>query len=311
MRNPREGRAASRHRLTAYVLINLATLLWSGNIILGRAFHARIPPWSLAFVRASLASLLFIAVLWPGRGGHRRPTTREWKLLIGMAVCGVVLFQGLQYMALHYTTAINAGVINAAGPLLVLLLARLIIAEPVGPVQVIGAVVSLSGVFVIVSRGSLAVLLRAELNLGDLLVLVAVLLWGTYSVLGRLLLVRRNTFWVTGLSTILAVPVLLLPAASELRHAAPVFDVPLILCVLYIGAGPSFIAFLAWNEGVRRLGPGRAMIFYNTIPFHTAILSWVALGEAPGAAQWLGGGLVVAGCVLAIRSPAGAGEGRT
>jgi drug/metabolite transporter (DMT)-like permease len=285
--------------------VNLATLLWAGNVVLGRALHQRIGPWSLTCMRAALASCLFAVVLWRRRELVAPQTWRDAGLLLGMALSGVVLFQGLLYTGLHHTTAVNAGLINGAGPLLTVFLARGLLGDPVRPVQVGGALLSLLGVLIIVSDGSPSALWRSGVNPGDLLVLAAVTLWGVYSVLGRLALARRGTFWVTGLSTALAVPLLLVPAGFEVSRAAPALDATLVVAVLYIGAGPSFVAFLAWNEGVRRLGPGGAMSFFNTLPVYIGILSWLALGEEPGASQWLGGALVVAGCLLATRGWAG------
>lgn len=282
-------------------MVNLATLLWAGNVVLGRALREQVGPWTLACGRAAIASALFTGILWSRRERNRRPTPREAALLLGMALSGVVLFQGLQYAGLHYTSAVNAGVINGAGPLLTLLLARVIIADAIRPIQVLGSVLSLGGVVAIVGAGALTGSSATGVNPGDLLILVAVTLWGVYSILGRILLAGRDTFWVTGVSTTLAVPLLLLPAAAELRTLRPIWDPSLVLALLYIGIGPSFFAFLAWNEGVRRLGPGGAMSFYNTLPVFVAGLSWLFLGEAPGLAQWCGGALVILGCLLASR----------
>ncbi|HSH69281.1 MAG TPA: DMT family transporter [Deferrisomatales bacterium] len=305
MRKQLPGGPGAVRRVQAYALVNLATLLWAGNVVLGRALHQKIGPWSLTLARAGIASCLFAVVLWRRRERRAPPTWRDAGLLLGMSLAGVVLFQGLQYTGLHHTTAVNAGLINGAGPLLTVFLARGLLGDPVRPIQVTGALLSLLGVLTIVTGGSVSSLWRSGANPGDLLVLAAVTLWGVYSVLGRLALARRGTFWVTGVSTALAVPLLLVPAAAEVSHGMPVFDATLVLALLYIGAGPSFVAFLAWNEGVRRLGPGGAMAFYNTLPLYIGILSWVALGERPGPSQWLGGALVVGGCLLATRGPPG------
>jgi len=293
------GQRAARQRLWPYVLVNLATLLWAGNVVLGRALHQQIGPWSLACVRALVASCLFALLLWRRGDPVPVPTRRDGLLLLGMALSGVVLFQGLLYAGLHHTTAVNAGVINGAGPLLTVFLARGLLGDPVRPLHVAGAALSLVGVAVVVGGGSLGNLWRTGPNPGDLLVLTAVTLWGVYSVLGRLLLARRGTLWVTGLSTALAVPLLLVPAGIEVSLTAPAVDTRLVAALLYIGVGPSFVAFLSWNEGVRRLGPGGAMSFYNTLPLYIGLLSWLALGETPGLSQWLGGGLVVGGCLMA------------
>jgi drug/metabolite transporter (DMT)-like permease len=73
-----------------------------------------------------------------------------------------------------------------------------------------------------------------------------------------------------------------------------------LLAVVYIGIFPSGVAFLSWNEGVRRVGPNRAMVFYNMLPVYGSILGVILLGESLGAQHFIGGGLIVAGSLMAI-----------
>jgi drug/metabolite transporter (DMT)-like permease len=95
------------------------------------------------------------------------------------------------------------------------------------------------------------------------------------------------------------------PAWLEAVAAPPQLSVSLALSVLYIGVGPGCIAFLAWNEGVRRMGPNGASAFLNTLPFYTAVIATVAIGEVPGAPAFAGGALIIAGCLWAtLGSPA-------
>ncbi|MBE0618430.1 MAG: DMT family transporter, partial [Proteobacteria bacterium] len=265
----------------AYLLVNAATLLWAGNMVLGRALREAVGPWTLAGLRAAVAAVPFGLLLL--RAPRRAPVLpRDWLLAVGMALSGVVGFQVLQYTGLHYTTALNAGVVNATGPLMTLFLARLIGQERLSSGQVLGAALSLSGVVVVLSGGSWDALRGLRFNPGDLLVLGAVFLWAVYSLLGRALLGRHPTVWVTAVSTLAAVPLLAAPAVWESLSAPPAVEGSLILAVLYIGVGPSFLAFLAWNQGVRSLGASGAMAFYNTLPVYAGLLAGAALGEWPG-----------------------------
>lgn len=291
------------HSWTDYLFVNAATLLWAGNMVLGRALHQAVGPFTLSGVRAAIASLLF-AVLLARRGG-RGPdlTPREKGLVVVMALTGVAGFQVLQYAGLRYTTAVNAGLVNAAGPLITMILARWILGQSLRRQQVVGATLSLAGVGVIISGGSWAILAALQFNPGDLLVLAAVVLWALYSIAGRLLLTRHSTVRVTAVSTILGAAILAVPAAWEWSLTPPQWSPGVVAGLLYIGAGPSFLAFMAWNEGVRRLGPNGAMAFYNTLPLYAAVVALPALGEIPGMIQWMGGALVVGGCLLAAWVP--------
>jgi len=288
---------------TDYLFVNAATLLWAGNVVLGRALREAVGPFTLAGVRATIASLLFAALL--ARRSEReldfRP--REKALVVVMALTGVVGFQVLQYAGLRYTTAVNAGLVNAVGPLITMILARWSLSQLLRRQELVGAVLSLAGVGVILSGGSWVMLATLSFNHGDLLVLAAVVMWAVYSISGRMLLTRHSTVRVTAVSTILGAAILAVPAAWEWRLAPPQWSSGVVAGLLYIGAGPSFLAFMAWNEGVKRLGTNGAMAFYNTLPLYAAVVALPALGEMPGMSQWVGGVLVVVGCLLAARVP--------
>ncbi len=286
----------------AYLLVNAATALWAGNVVLGRALRHSVGPWTLAGLRAVVASAVF-AVLLRRLGRSGRPWTwTDRALVAAMAVTGVVGFQVLQYAGLRQTTALNAGLVNALAPVLTLLVARAATGAPWRPGQVVGAVGSLAGVAVILSGGSWLALRTLRLNPGDVLVLAAALCWVLYSVAGRAVLARHDTVRVTALSTLAAVPALAVPAGVEWAAAPPAVSPAVAAAVLYIGIGPSLLAFLAWNEGVRRLGPNGAMAFYNTLPLYAGLLAGAFLGEWPGGYQLGGGALVVAGCLVAARA---------
>ncbi|GAB4259458.1 DMT family transporter [Deferrisoma sp.] len=288
---------------TDYLFVNAATLLWAGNVVLGRALRDAVGPWTLAAIRGAIASVLFGLLLWRTRAGPKGATRKDWGLIAAMALTGVVGFQVLLYAGLRSTTAVNAGLVNAAGPLVTVFLARLLLGTPLARQHVIGGLVSLVGVAIILSRGSWEILTSLRFNPGDLFVLGAVVCWALYSIAGRRLLERHPTVWVTATSTVLGALVLLGPAAWEWGALPPRWSPGVVAALLYIGAGPSFVAFLAWNEGVRRLGPSGAMAFYNTLPLYAGFVAALALGELPGPAQWVGGMLVVGGCLLAAGFP--------
>jgi drug/metabolite transporter (DMT)-like permease len=289
---------------TDYLFVNAATLLWAGNIVMGRALHEAVGPFTLSGVRAAIASFLF-GLLLARKGRQKRSafSPRERVLVVVMALTGVTGFQVLQYAGLRYTTAVNAGLVNASGPLITIILAKWMLGQSLKRQQLVGALLSLAGVGVIISGGSWEMLAELRFNPGDLLVLAAVVMWALYSITGRVLLTRHSTVRVTAFSTILGAAILAAPAAWEWSLAPPQWSPGVAAGLLYIGAGPSFLAFMAWNEGVKRLGANGAMAFYNTLPLYAAVVALVALAEVPGVIQWVGGLLVVGGCLLAAWAP--------
>lgn len=283
---------ASTPPLRSYLLVVLSTLLWSSNIALGRLLREQISPITLTAARFLIAGLLYA---WLLRGRQAQSLARkDWLLLGGMAAAGVAGFPTLLYFSLRFTTASHAALINAAAPLLTSFLAAVILRERITPALLLGSSISLLGVGLVIG-GNLETQLSTQVLIGDFLAFITAGLWGLYSVLARIATRNRPSLDATAYSTWLALPLLLAAAGIDLRASATEFTPITILAMVYIGIFPSVIAFLAWNEGVRRLGPNQAMAFYNLLPVFSVILGVAFLGERLTWLALLGGMLVVAG----------------
>jgi len=289
-----------KSQLVGIGLVNLATLTWASNMTLGRWLRHDIGPLTLAAARFTLAALCFSILLRRQPAAERRVGRDRW-LLLGMALSGVAVFGPTLYLGLRYTTAVNATLINGLGPLITGLLAAVLIREPVSGRQAVGGVVSLLGVGLLISGGTLSFWRAMRGSVGDLVALGAVALWGLYSVLARQAMRRRSPMSVAAFSVFLGLPFLLVAAGWELRTLPVDLTLRLALIILYIGFAPGIVGFLAWNEGVRRLGPSGAMVFYNTLPLYGALLAYLFLGEPVGLNHLLGGALIVGGGLWAAR----------
>jgi drug/metabolite transporter (DMT)-like permease len=129
--------------------------------------------------------------------------------------------------------------------------------------------------------------------------LAAIAAWGLSSVMSRVATRTRSSLSATALSTFLGLPFLYLAAAVESRAQAADLSLNVVWAVIYIGLFPSVVAYLSWNEGVRRVGPARATAFFNMLPVFGALFGVVLLGEPFGAPQIIGGALIVCGSLFA------------
>jgi drug/metabolite transporter (DMT)-like permease len=283
----------------AYVFVNLSCLMWASNFVLGRTLREEIGPLMLTTSRVAVASLFYAVIL--GRSAVKeRLLPGHWALLTAMALTGVLGFPFLLYRGLQLTTATDAVLINATGPLMTAVLAAILLKDRLFPRHVLGGVITFLGVALIVSRGSFERLQQWHVNVGDLYVLIAVVFWGLYSVISRKATRTRTVFSVTTISTWIGLPFFLGAAAVGSEPATINWSWHLVLAVVYIGIFPSGVAFLSWNEGVRRVGTNRAMVFYNMLPVYGSILGVILLGESLGAEHFIGGGLILAGSLIAI-----------
>lgn len=300
------------HRLSpsTALLLTIAPLLWAGNAIVGRMVHEMVPPIMLNFLRWAIAFLLLLPLGWTifrsGSGLWRR-----WRRYALLGLLGVGLYNALQYLALQSSTPINVTLVAAGMPVWMLLTGWLFFNARVSRNQIIGALLSICGVVLVLSRGDLQHVLALRMVPGDLFMIIATIAWSLYSWLlarpGDSDPIRAN--WATFLLAQVTFGVIWsgLFAAGEWAGSAAriAWSWPLAGAILYVAVGPAIIAFRCWGAGVQRAGPNVAAFFGNLTPLFTALMSAAFLGELPRAYHALAFGLIVGGIVVSSRPSSG------
>ncbi|WP_431027953.1 DMT family transporter [Lysinibacillus sp. LZ02] len=282
------------------LLLVLATLLWGGNFVIGRAVTGDIPPVTLAFLRWCVAFIIFLPIAYSRTKQEWSMIKANWPAVIVMAITGVACFNTLVYIGLHSTTSINASLMNSSTPIIIYILSFIFLKERLSKFQLFGTALSLTGVAFIISGGSLESLLAFSFNKGDLIVLIAVVCWGVYSLLvkqyaGRL--PGYSTFLVTiALGALMLLPFTIYELTTT--SAEIVWSFSTISAILYVGIAASIVAFLSWNTGVVALGANKASIYLNFIPLFAAIFAVLFIGEDLRIAQVIGGLAVICGVIL-------------
>lgn len=283
-----------RKRIWGVMFVNLATMAWATNAVLGRWLRDDIGPLTLTALRFSVASAFFGILLRNRPPQERRYGKDKWWIL-GMGLAGVVGFSPLLYLGLRYSTAVNCSLIQGFAPLITALIAGLIIHEPVTRRQLLGAVLGLIGVAGLLSRGSLTFLLRLQFNVGDLIIVAAAVVWALYSVFGRRVMRNRSPVAATALSNFLGLPLIAAAAVYELQHISLNLRMETIAAIVHICVVPTIIGYWSWNRAVGILGAGGAMVFFNTLPLYGVILGALFLNESVGVIHLIFGGLILGG----------------
>lgn len=267
--------------------------------MIGRGFAATMPPFTLALIRWVVAFLFLLPFAKNELLSNKQLWKKEWKTLFWMSLTGIVGFNTLLYIAVHYTTSINAVLINAPTPAIITLLSFLFLKEKVTKRHIFGIVFSIIGVSWIVSRGSIEALLSFTINKGEVWMLVAMLSWSIYSVIVKK---HAEKFPAAGvfLVTIIIGIFILTPFASYewITDKPMVISIKSISGFLYIGIFASVIAFLCWNKAVTDLGPGKASPFLNLMPIFASIFAVSFLGESVTSAQLIGGAITIVGVLI-------------
>jgi drug/metabolite transporter (DMT)-like permease len=285
------------------VLLLLPPLFWAGNAVVGRALVGHFPPLALSFARWALALVLLAPFAIGAVRVHRAAIRAHLPVLALTALLGVGCYNSLQYLALQTSTAVNATLIGASGPIMTLLVGAAWFNSPVRKRQGVGAALSVIGVLWVIARGELTHLLRLQFDAGDVIMLVATLTWSLYT---WLLQSRRPPL---PLSAFLFVQIalgatMILPfavAEYALTGASAAATASNAAALLYVALLPSLIAYYCWDRGVARAGAVLPMYFVNLTPVFAGLLSWLLLGEAVGWHHLAGGALILAGIHLATR----------
>lgn len=288
--------------MSAFLLLAAANLLWAGNWVTGRALRSAFEPVALNFWRWVIAAAVLAPFALGGVVAKRALIRRHAAPLFLLALTGVALFQSLVYLGLRSTTAVNAVLLNSSAPLFMLLCSWAIERERATPRQVAGVVISLVGILVILARGEIANLLKLEFHAGDAWILLAMPVWGIYSVL-----LKRRPPGLGGLEFLfviaLAGVLMLAPfyAFEALHTAARSPTLASMAGVLYVGIGASVFAFVFWNRGVSSVGANMAGFTLHLLPAFGTVLAIVFLGESFSLFHGFGIATILAGVVLATR----------
>jgi drug/metabolite transporter (DMT)-like permease len=277
-----------------------ATAGWGVGATMTRLAVAEIAPLTTTSIRFGLgALLLLLLMIW--RGEIRSlPSRRDWLPLVVLGALGVTAFGTLYTVGLRWTGAAEGTLIQGMSPLLTLVFARVVVGEPIRRGQVLGGLTAFLGLAVLLLGGTAAWGGSADRLYGDLILVCGAVCWSAYNVAVRLMAGRlrlgESSAYALLIGAALVVPFALLePARTPLTEVS----VTAWLAIGYLVVVSSCFAYIWWNDGIRKIGAGRASTFSFVGPVAAILSAIPLLGEWPGPAQLLGGTLILAGLFVA------------
>ncbi|MBD8067853.1 DMT family transporter [Bacillus sp. PS06] len=287
-------------KYTVLLLLVLANLFWAGNYVFGEYLVAEMTPIQMTFSRWLIALfLLFPLAHWIERPDWKS-VWKKWKTLLVLAILGIISYNFLLYEALQYTSSLNASLVNSINPAVLVLFSVLFLKEKLRLKHGIGIVISLLGVLLVLTKGQLQLIFHNTYNHGDLLMLVAIVLWTIYSIISR----KTKSIPPIAATTVsvLFALILLLPIIffSDVEFNMNLSNQALI-GIIYMGVFPSVGSFIFWNVSLRHIDASKAGVYLNLITVFTAIIS-LLLGKSITLIQVLGGILVFTGVYLTTKT---------
>jgi drug/metabolite transporter (DMT)-like permease len=289
----------SRPRLILAVVAGLvAMLLYAGQFVLSRwSIQRTLSLWDLAALRFAAAGLLLLPVVL--RHGLAGAAGVGWGRSLALTVTAggpytLIMFAGLALAPAGH----GAVIIPGATPVVSTVLVWLWFGERPWPAQLAGLALVVVGLVLVgwpgISDGA-----GERTWLGDLLFVVAGVLWGLFTVLARRWQVHplRATamVWMLALAYL---PVYAVLAGSRLLQA-PRGEV--VFQALYQGVGVAIVALALYSWAIRVLGASFASLFMPLVPVLGMLLAVPVLGEIPARIQLVGVLAVSMGMGLAAR----------
>jgi len=285
----------------AHIKLILSAIFWGSSAIAGKILLETISPAQVTFSRFFLAFLFLVGFLLVRKRHYANFSLAEHLKLAILGSVGVALCYYFYFKGLDYSSAFNAGLIEATIPLVTLAISVIIGEEQFEPENTIGFIIAYIGVIIIVSKMELSVIINSNYNYGDILLLLGTLCFGVYNVLLKKFSFKVESQYTKLLlifiyGSLALLPWLIIDFQSNERNWY--FSISNMVALLILSLGASVLAYLFFNDGISKLGASKASSFINLVPIVTIILSILILKEKPTLSQTIGSIIILSGVYI-------------
>lgn len=294
------GRGLNIGTTLAYLMATGTVLGWAIGIVIGRNIFETTPPVGLSFWRWFIAALCLLPWVIPRWKTEAAIVFKAWKTIaaMGMFMIGA---STISMLSVNFTTATNVSLVNAGQPLTTALIAWIIFKDKLSILQTLGIILGAVGIVTMVARADIALLQSLEFNIGDLLMLIAIIGFGSYA--NTLRTISHNlSLTVLMFVVTMAGCLELLPfyVYESLTYMPMPTDWITVGWVAVLAIVTSLFPIYCWNAAVSVVGVNRSAIFVNLMPVFGATLAIIFLGERLYAYHFLGAGLIFIGILLVV-----------
>ena len=280
---------------TALVLSALAAVFWGTNFEATRIVLAELPPWTAAAGRFVVAAAAILLWLGAKRGISLAVVRRNALAFLVLGIAGVAGFNAALFLGMRTSSPVTAALIMGTSPLTTNLLDSAFQRRMPPPRAIVGMIVSLIGVALTVGAFS-----GAHFAQGDVLILAGSLAWALYTIGCRR--------WVCGATPLETSTWTMLAGAAVLVAMAVGRETPIAsaaaagpttwAAMLWMALVGSVLAYLFWQIGIARRGPGATSVLFNLVPVAALVVATLS-GRIPDPTQVSGVAVAIFGILLA------------
>ncbi len=295
---------SSNNNYKAYTLLTLTALFWSGNFIVGKAASIyEIPPFSLNFYRWFFAFIILFPFTYKEIIENKKYILENLGFFIILGITSITIFNSIVYYSLYYTQVISGVLMISTIPVWIMFIASLLKIEKTNLYQIVGVILSLTGVICIITKADLELVKNLNFNKGDLSMVVAMFSWAIYSAL-----LKKKTYKISQITLleviiicgfIFLIPVYFIEMSLGYKV---VLKTPFVLTLSYVVLFPGILAFLFWIKGIAFIGANRAGVFLHLMPIFGAIMAILIFDEKFMPYHFLGAIFIIIGITLSNKN---------
>ena len=287
----------------AAIYLVCATLFWAGNFIVGKtASINEIPPISLNFYRWLVAWLILLPFTFRELIKKKNYILNNIGLFIVLGITAVTIFNSALFYSLKFTQVISGVLMISTVPVMIIFISSLLKIEKTNFFQIIGVGLSLTGVLFIITKADIGLLKNLDFNRGDLIMIIAMLSWATYSAL-----LKKKKYELSQISLLQVVisfgVIFLIPLYFiDMNMGNSIkLEKPFFLTLTYVVLFPGLASFFFWIKGVALIGANRSGIFLHLMPIFGAVMAIIIFDEKFMFYHLFGAVFILMGIILSNR----------
>ena len=289
--------------LKAYFMLTLCAFFWSGNFIVGKfATLYEVPPLTLNFLRWLIVWIILIPFTFRDILKNIKVIKKNFYPILLMSITSISIFNSVVYYSLNFTQVLNGALMISTIPVLIVFISFLFKTEKINFSQVLGLILSITGVLTIITRLDFAKLIHLDLNKGDLWLLVAMLSWAIYSTMLRTH--KTDLKYLSFISVIVSIGLIFLFPQFLLEinnHQIIRFNFPVFLITTYVVLFAGLGSYVLWNKAVVIVGPNKAGIFLHLMPVFSSFMAIFLLNEKLMNFHIIGAIIIIIGIYLSSK----------
>ena len=275
----------------------------ASNLVVARGGVELVPPISLAFWRWAVVFLILLPFTYVTLKNNFHIIKKEYKKLFFLGSMGCGVCGAFPFLAGETTTVTNMGIIYTSSPVFIILISYFFFQEKINLTKVIGLIACLIGVFVIIIKGDIDLLINLRFTIGDLWMLAAAVGWALYSIYlfywkSKLKIFDRFAM----ISFFGALSLLPFYVGEELFYKETIFVTEFYLWVVFAAISPGIIAFTLYTIAQKKLGASLTGFTLYVFTVYGAIYGYFLFDEKFENYHIIGTVLVFFGVYLAKKN---------